>query len=216
MSNEIIPINAKGEIAKELRRIYEQWHNAGQAWASSTLAFAEKLWEARQQHDSNHAFGIWLAENEIDGLGKDDRAALINMGQHLELTRIALEETDSRSPRLIWRDLIEPKLSSQPCEHELIPEILPQPVPKAPIPEETQKQPVQKKELASSKSRPGRKTILSKFPRSEEVVAIYAKADTRVALGKLLANRGTDKIWNTILRLIDAGLLKEKIGRAHV
>ena len=35
-------------------------------------------------------------------IGKNDRAALINIGRHADVARIILRETSSRSARLIW------------------------------------------------------------------------------------------------------------------
>jgi hypothetical protein len=56
------------------------------------------------------AFGRWLADHGCDDLGKDARAALINMGEHPEQTRQALAVTHRRSLRRIWDEEIQPNL----------------------------------------------------------------------------------------------------------
>jgi hypothetical protein len=115
-SNNIIEFNRSAEAAKRVRQKLDVWRAANDEWVSATLDLAVELWSARQMHVTDQAFGIWLAENELDETSKDDRAALIGMGQHLETARAVLEDTDRRSLRLIWRDLILPKLVSQSCE----------------------------------------------------------------------------------------------------
>jgi hypothetical protein len=57
-------------------------------------------------------FGAWLSHNDLDDLGKNDRAALIEIGRHPDLARTVLKETNRSSPQHIWSDLIQPKLSS--------------------------------------------------------------------------------------------------------
>jgi hypothetical protein len=47
---------------------------------------------------------------ELDQLGSKDRAALIGMAANLPLTRIALQETQRLSWRLIWKEEIADRL----------------------------------------------------------------------------------------------------------
>jgi hypothetical protein len=114
--DNVIEINRSRETAKRLRQKLDRFRAANDEWVSAPLDLATELWNARQMHRDNQAFGRWLAENELDDFGKDDRAALIGMGQHLDEARAALEGTGSRSLQWIWRDRILPNLSSLPDE----------------------------------------------------------------------------------------------------
>jgi hypothetical protein len=100
------------EMANRLRQSLDRYHAATAEWVSATLDLASELWNARQMHPNNKAFGIWLIQNDLDDLHKNARAALIGMGQHLDETRLALEQTNSRSLELIWTHEIMPGLAS--------------------------------------------------------------------------------------------------------
>ena len=62
-------------------------------WIEATLDLAAMLKEARDRFPSNADFAHWLVDNELDVLGHQDRAALINMAGDLVLARIVLQET---------------------------------------------------------------------------------------------------------------------------
>ena len=103
--------------AQRIRTLYDDWKTASEGlqqaakvWIEVTLNLAKEFHEARQELSSNQAFAKWLAVNALDNIGHQDRAAFIKMGENLELTRIALEETNRKSIQLIWRKEIEPRL----------------------------------------------------------------------------------------------------------
>jgi len=79
-------------------------------WIKGAIGLAEDFYQARQEFLSNQEFAVWLAENELDYFDKDDRAALINLGEHLEVTKEVLKETKSISYQLIWRDEVQPRV----------------------------------------------------------------------------------------------------------
>jgi hypothetical protein len=109
-------------LAEQLRRRFTQQAAATAEWAEVTLDLAVIFAEARQMFPSNIAFGHWLVENELDKWGKDDQAALIHLGQHIELAREVMECSSSQSVRLIWEAVqhrLEPSPSSQRCEDDL-------------------------------------------------------------------------------------------------
>jgi hypothetical protein len=80
------------ELARRLRYNITRWQAATAEWVDATLDLATTLWEAHQKFPSNAAFGMWLIENELDKWGSNDRAALINMAEHREVTRLASTE----------------------------------------------------------------------------------------------------------------------------
>jgi hypothetical protein len=71
-------------------------------WTDSKMAVIALLVKARNAFADNEAFGIWLERNGLDRLSKDDRSAAISLGEHLELCRAVLLDSDSISLRLIW------------------------------------------------------------------------------------------------------------------
>ena len=61
------------------------------------------LYTARQKYPSNNAFGEWLLKSPYNQIGRDDRAALINLGQHWENVALLFAMTaPSTSPEVIW------------------------------------------------------------------------------------------------------------------
>jgi hypothetical protein len=101
------------ELANRFRLAHQRALEGFNDWIAGTLEMASTLYEARQQFPGNREFGCWLFENDLlDCFNKNDRAALINMGAHLELTRRVLQETKSTSYRLIWSDEIVPRVPS--------------------------------------------------------------------------------------------------------
>lgn len=108
------------DTATRLRRSFDRWWQAGDEWASSTICLAADLWSARQEHRSNQDFGAWLVAHNLNDLTKDDRSALINIGEHLDAAAQSfILKTANRSPRLIWSEMKKERMrsSSQQCEH---------------------------------------------------------------------------------------------------
>jgi hypothetical protein len=100
-TNSMRPLPAIAESYRINRKRSDQGR---QEWIEGTLGMAADLAEARGRFPSNPQFGHWLVDNELDDLGKNDRAALINMAADLVLMRRILEETSSRSWEIIWNE----------------------------------------------------------------------------------------------------------------
>jgi hypothetical protein len=72
------------------------------------------MWEARRTYQSDQEFGDWFHAERFDELfNRDERAALVNMGQHPRETAKALTETNRRSIELIWRREIQPTIEGE-------------------------------------------------------------------------------------------------------
>jgi len=98
--------------AERIRKALDRYQSAGVEWVAATLELATELWRARLQHASDNAFGDWLAENELDILTKDERAALIGMGKNGSASKRVLETTSRRSIRHIWLEEIKPQIEA--------------------------------------------------------------------------------------------------------
>jgi hypothetical protein len=64
------------------------------------------LAEARRRHPANQEFGVWLMNSGYADLGKDDRAALIKIGENwCDDFADRIEEIASSSPEILWSKL---------------------------------------------------------------------------------------------------------------
>jgi hypothetical protein len=103
--------------AQRMRRALDDWHEAGELWIDKTITLALELRAARDECGGDDpAFGLWLRENDLDDLNQNTRVALINMAEHVELSRHALELTNRRSLRYIWDQEIRPQIANSPSE----------------------------------------------------------------------------------------------------
>jgi hypothetical protein len=93
MSNVIDMPTSMSVLAERIKAAYGRIEDGKKEWIDGTLELAAALDEARARFPSDTDFGVWLVQNELDWLGKDDRAALLGMANELDLTRIVLEET---------------------------------------------------------------------------------------------------------------------------
>jgi hypothetical protein len=91
--------------AREIKEAWRQFVNARGEAKEKLIKAATLLHVARRRFGENdQAFGKWLDRNEIT-IDKTDRAALIELGSSQEAMRLTLQQTDSISPRAIWRDV---------------------------------------------------------------------------------------------------------------
>jgi hypothetical protein len=90
------------------------------AWRDNTMKLAKRLLSGRELHQNdNNAVGAGL---NAGGLGEDlishiDRAALINMAEHAEISERVLAKTTRRSWQHIWREEIVPGVKAKGVIH---------------------------------------------------------------------------------------------------
>jgi len=97
------PIELVG-LAEQIKNDLEKIERSAAEWAEANYSLCVHLYQARKKHNSNKAFGAWLAENDLDRINDHDRAAAIAMGEHPDECRSLLEKTDRRSLQLIHRE----------------------------------------------------------------------------------------------------------------
>ena len=71
-------------------------------WVEGTLELIQILDKARGDFASDQEFGRWLKQKGPP-INEMDRKAYLNMALNIDLTRKILEQTERRSPQLIWR-----------------------------------------------------------------------------------------------------------------
>lgn len=125
MANNIYPTDGKdqnvvplpdAELANQIKAASARLITSRAEWIEASIELARLLHQARSRFAANDvAFGEWLDRHHIL-IHKNDRSALINLGQNLESMRIVLQETDRVSYRLIWRDVEKKLLADQSAE----------------------------------------------------------------------------------------------------
>jgi hypothetical protein len=112
-NTSLTPTSGQEDLpAARIRKALDRYQSAGVEWVAATLELATELWRARLQYASDNAFSDWLAENELNILTKDERAALIGMGKNGTASKRVLETTSRRSIRHIWLEEIKPSLEA--------------------------------------------------------------------------------------------------------
>jgi hypothetical protein len=107
----IIPLaTVLADLAATIRNEIANIERSFIDFADATIRLAFAFKDAREQFPSNAAFGRWIADNDLDGISPQDRAALINMAENAELARDVLLKTNRRSLRLVWENEIAPRL----------------------------------------------------------------------------------------------------------
>src|SRR5262245_56619366 len=92
-------------LADKIRGDLSRRTESREQWIEATLDLCIHLAEARAQFKADIEFGQWCGENGFGDnvLNKDDRAAAIAMGGHLDETPDVLQLTDRRSLQHIYR-----------------------------------------------------------------------------------------------------------------
>jgi hypothetical protein len=218
MTADIIPMREPRHI--RLRRALDEWQQAGDQWIEKTIALALELAAARQDcGDNDIAFNIWLAEHCCDDLGKTERAAFINLGRHIEITREKLQITTRRSIELIWTKEVKPSVdqidvsehsetSPPPTSPVETPQIAPSEPekPETPVSENEETPPEVSTPPRKSFNKAGRVSPIAKLPDADLVHAHVLGPNTRTSLAKLYKSRKTKWIWSALVTAIKTGI----------
>jgi hypothetical protein len=113
LMNTNTPASGKDSAAQLVRRVraaVTAFVKNRDDFPAVTLALARELWAARQEvGGDDSAFGAWLAAHRLtDKITPQDRAALVQLGQHAKVAAKVLRQTSSRSVRLIWEQEVRP------------------------------------------------------------------------------------------------------------
>jgi len=197
--------------AISVRRALDEWRDAGESWKEKTLALAAELYAARKECGENDTqFGRWLVENGCDDLGRDARAALVNIGKHLQLSRRVMEDSRSTSAELLWDKIRPLTLSSDRSVASSPPPETPQIAQNSPaesqstIPEKTESE-SEIPRLDPAALRRSGKSRLSKLPDADLVLAHVLSHSTRAALGNIVTTKRGRPIWTLLVECIKNG-----------
>lgn len=222
--NMPMPMNI---LADRIRTAFARTECGKQEWIEGTLELAIALAEARGRFPANQQLSVWLAENDLDVITKDDRMALINMAGHLTTSRQVLQETTRTSWQWIWREEIEPRVrhvtKTTPVPTliaETTAEKPPEPEKSAIAPVETlasepesvvETEPVKPmKPVAVELPRVHfegymKNWRLAKKPNADLVYAHILDKAGRTALADFVLTRGSAPLWSLVVRSITDG-----------
>jgi hypothetical protein len=197
-------------LIREGEAAVDQYNKAQATARKQIMPMALGLLAARRQYPADRVFGDWLQTSSYRELEKDDRAALIKIGEHEAFAAKYIPTTNRTSPRTIWdaiAELLPVSHYAKPIAGRSTTEITI--VSTAPSAENVQspesKQQANLPEPVAAIT--GRHPFLGRS-RAMEVHAVFKNPNTRTLIGKLLNKRGIgNEIWSLILQSIDAGFL---------
>ena len=198
-------------LAEQIRENTRLMQSSRQEWKNAMLRLAIALWKARQHFSSNQEFGHWLVDNELEDLSGHDRAALINMAEHLELTERVFAEMESNSIRFLW-DEVQQRLASAGKTTSMQtkpPEVAETPLPSANSSNGSAEKGEKLVQNDSERKDLSSKNPLRKHPRAEEIWATYKNQHTRAELVKAMAKRS---FWRALG--IDSDGTRQRISQA--
>lgn len=196
-------------IAERIRAAYDRTQHGRQEWIEGTLELAVALADGRERFPADRQFSIWLAENDLDVISHDSRAALLNMAVVPNILRDVLTEQEAElEPITVWRKTQH--RFRQPSKPEIHTEIIQSAPITVPVEPE---QPVLSD--ADAKSEVRVEVIKRNHPfygleRANEIAAIYRHNKTRAAIG--FHAKKHRAIWPMILKMVDAGILTPTDG----
>jgi hypothetical protein len=220
-------------LVDRVRAGHERAERGSQEWIEGVLEMASAMHEAHDRfQNDDRRLGIWTIENEIDFFNQDDRNALINMGAHLELARIVLEETQRRSLQLIWREEMKPRLEGKITPPEVRgvvismsrstmrddqspnltsegPEIAARETEKVEpaIPQKAEPTPTPKLDLPRKEFRKrGRQAAFASLPDADLVNAHMLEKQARAEFGKFVRTPKGRPAWALLIESIETGL----------
>lgn len=211
MSTNVVKMHPRtplDTVAADYRAGRAMTEQGRELWIAGTLKMMDALAAGRAAFPSDVDFSVWLAENELDDLGRNDRAALLRMAAHRTLAEQVLRESDRNSYHWIWLTEMQSRIhhAMKPDSTETSSAISPESASVAEVSRET---PVAT-EASDSKevAKVDRRDAFYGRARAAEVSAVLSNWETRRTVVSLLKNKNTAKeIWTLLLWSIDHGFL---------
>lgn len=167
------------------------------------MPMARGLLAARRKYPADRDFGDWLQMSSYREIERNDRAALIKIGENDGFSSKYVRTTCLISPETIW-DAIKELL---PVSDDLKPTMDRASIVETPeTPQEPAPTPILAVENVAVSDRRSSVTKQSRMygmQRAEEVYAVFTDHNTRALIGKSLQGRGGKEIWTFILQAID-------------
>jgi hypothetical protein len=110
-------------LAADINTTLDRHEKNRAEWVDIKLDLCRQLAEARAQFPDDQGFGRWFADTIGGAISRDDRAAYIAMGEHLDVARDVLEKTERSSIRHIHINEFAPRFRhvAKPAQQSLKP-----------------------------------------------------------------------------------------------
>ena len=96
-------------LAADINALLDREETNRADWVDIKLGLCRKLAEARADFKDDQGFGRWFADTIGSAIDRNDRAAYITMGAHLDVAREVLEKTERSSIRYICEQEFKPR-----------------------------------------------------------------------------------------------------------
>jgi hypothetical protein len=103
--DNVVSFSPKDQSCRRIRAALTAYEGRQNDFIDAMLELAAALAEGRALFPADLDFSVWLAKNHLDGVGHQDRAALISIAKCPEHARNVAVETQSRSVRMIWAEM---------------------------------------------------------------------------------------------------------------
>jgi hypothetical protein len=100
MTDEIVA----DALAERYRAACNKAYQGREQWIEGTLELAAVLVEARNRYPDHRAFSAWVERNALPQINKNDRTALLGMGEDVAAARVLLVTAKGSSVDWIWRN----------------------------------------------------------------------------------------------------------------
>jgi hypothetical protein len=172
------------------------------------MPMARGLLAAKRKYPATQDFGDWLQTSSYREIEKNDRAALLNIGEHDDFAARYIRTTVLTSPQTIWaaiRELMPSYYDSNSTSGENSTPKSPPAITNAPKSDKPRepKQPSKTPKPITSK------TGFYEAPRAQEIAAKFTNKEARVDLSRIWKDRNGKQIWELIATALDGGLLVE-------
>jgi hypothetical protein len=172
------------------------------------MPMARGLLAAKRKYPATQDFGDWLHISSYREIEKDERAALIKIGEQGPFAEKFVRTTSLTSPERIWQAIQELLATSDRPNSTAIPNPSPETPPVAAETPKSEESPALKQPSETPKPITS-KTGFFEAPRAQEIAAKFVDKDGRSALSKIWKDRYGKQIWELITIALDGGLLVE-------
>lgn len=195
-------------LIREGEQAVDQYNRGLKNARASIMPMARGLCAAKHEYPATQDFGDWLHTSAYREIEKDDRAALIKIGEHEDFAAKYMRTTRLISPESIWdamRDLLP---TSEVPNSTSTPPPIPESPPAIAQTHESAESPAPKPTPKTAPPITSRSSFYE-APRAQEIATKLLDKKARATLSHVWDDRNGKHIWELITIALDAGLLVE-------
>ena len=174
------------------------------------MPMARGLLAAKRKYPATQDFGDWLQTSSYREVEKDDRAALIKIGEHGAFAERFMRQTALISPQTILNaieDLTPTSYDTKSTHHlHQLAETQETSTESRPVEQSAVSEKSSQHLQVTPKLKKGHR--LSDWPRAEEIISLYQHSKTRGTITRLATLHSGKQVWKLMVQALDAGLLR--------